>query len=145
MHVHAICTRHLHTNAVTKTSYGFFAKIILCMYLLYGLGKQHVNTSLVWDKTRHTWRFGWFGINYLASLRRFRQISLQVCLVYPVLNLFSCVVFQGLLGRRCHRCISSKFRYFSLLKVIGLLINISLSGPRLSLVYNFPFLFAWFL
>ena len=49
------CTRYLHTPfayAITKTSYGFFAKIILFMYLLYGLGKQHVNTSLVWDKNQ---------------------------------------------------------------------------------------------
>ena len=36
---HAICTRHLHTPfayAITKTPYAFFAKITLCMYLLYG-------------------------------------------------------------------------------------------------------------
>ena len=36
-HVHAICTRHLHTPfayAIKKTPYAFFAKITLCMYIL---------------------------------------------------------------------------------------------------------------
>ena len=39
-HVHAICTRHLHTPfayVITRTPYAFFARIILCMYLLYDI------------------------------------------------------------------------------------------------------------
>ena len=43
------CTRHLHTPfgyAITKTPYAFFAKITLCMYLLYA--SKNVGWILSW-------------------------------------------------------------------------------------------------
>ena len=41
---------HAFAYAITKTPYAFFAKITLCMYLLYDISKQnelnHITTTL---------------------------------------------------------------------------------------------------